>query len=96
MLVAALGTGRHMPAKRLSPAGLDGRHDLELVQADMPGIGPPPRGTMGPEDVRNLQLMPTARQSIAPQSMRGGHLVRVIPVRVSASGPAPASAARRD
>ena len=56
--VAALRARRHVPAERLRPAGLDRRHHLELGQADMPGMGPPPRGTMGTEDVGDLQLRP--------------------------------------
>ena len=54
----ALGAGRHMPAERLGSAGLDRRHDLELGQADMPGIGPPPRGAVGAKDVSDLQRGP--------------------------------------
>ncbi len=55
MPVAALGARRHVPAERLRPAGFDRRHHLELGQADMPGMGPPPRGAMGAEDVGDLQ-----------------------------------------
>ena len=55
VLMVALCAGRYMPAERVCSAGLDGRHHLELAQADMPGIGPPPRGTMGAEYVSNLQ-----------------------------------------
>lgn len=58
VMVAALGAPGHMPAERFGPAGLDRRHHLELGKADMPRIGPPPRGTMGAEDVSNLQLWP--------------------------------------
>ena len=49
---------RHMPAERLSPAGLDGRHHLQLAQADMSRIGLPPCRTMGTENVSDLQLRP--------------------------------------
>ncbi len=58
MLMAALGTSRHMPAERVGPAGLNRRHDLELAQTDMSGIGPPPRGAMGTKDVSDFQLDP--------------------------------------
>ena len=58
MVVAALGTARHMPAERLGPAGLDRRHHPELGEADMPGIGPPPRRAVRAEDVSDLQLRP--------------------------------------
>ena len=56
--VAALRARRHVTAERLRPAGFDRRHDLELGQADMTGMGPPPRGAMGAEDVGDLQLRP--------------------------------------
>ena len=55
MLVLAFGARGHMPAERLGSAGLNGGHHFELGQADMPSIGPPPRRTMGAEDVSNLQ-----------------------------------------
>lgn len=55
MLVATLGAGRYMPAERICSAGFYRRHHLELAQADMPCIGPPPRGTMLAEYVSNLQ-----------------------------------------
>ena len=58
MLVAARATPGHMPAERLGPAGLDRRHHLELGEADMPGIGPPPRGAIRTEDVSDLQPRP--------------------------------------
>ncbi len=58
VVVAAFGATRHMPAERLGSAGLDGRHHLELGQADMPLMGLPPRTTMGAEDVSQLQLGP--------------------------------------
>lgn len=44
-----------MPAERLRAAGFYRRHHLELGQADMSGIGPPPRGAVSPEDVSDLQ-----------------------------------------
>jgi hypothetical protein len=56
--MVALGAARHMPAKRLGSAGFNRRHDLELGEADMPGIGLPPRRTMGTEDVSDLQPRP--------------------------------------
>ena len=70
--MAALGASRHMPAERLGPAGLDRRHDLELGQADMPGIGPPPRGAVGAEDVSDLQRGPghVIRALLQPASQR--------------------------
>jgi hypothetical protein len=58
VLVAAFDTVRHMPADCLGPAGLDHGHHLLLVQADMPGVGAPPRGTVRTEEVSDLQLQP--------------------------------------
>jgi hypothetical protein len=54
--VIAFGAGSHMPAERLGPAGFYCRHHLELGEADMPSIGPPPRGAIPSEYVSNLQL----------------------------------------
>ena len=56
--MATIGARRHMPAEFLCAAGLDGRHHLELGQADMAGIGPPPRRPISSEDVSDLQLRP--------------------------------------
>ena len=66
-------TPRDMAAERRRAATLDGVHHLQLVEADVARIGRSPGSTMGAEDIRNLQLWPIARQSIAQQSMRGGH-----------------------
>ncbi len=54
---AALGISGHMPAERLGPSGLDGRHHLELGQADMARMGLLPRRAMGAV-VSQLQLGP--------------------------------------
>ena len=83
VVMPALGAGRHMPAERLGPAGFDRRHDLELGQADMPGIGPPPRGAVGAKDVSNLQLWPD-------------HQTRALltPTHVAAFGPEASSMSR--
>ena len=67
MLVVALGASRHMPAKRLCPAGLYRRHDFELAEADMPGIGPPPRWAELSEDVSDLQRLPGHRPQVLIQ-----------------------------
>src|SRR3546814_16663748 len=48
--VAAVGTGLHVAAERGGAAMLDRRHDLELMQAQMPGMGDAigrPRGPAG-------------------------------------------------
>src|SRR5437588_2117682 len=45
-----------MPAERRRAAALDGRHHLQLVEADVPGIGRTPRRSVVAEDIRDLQL----------------------------------------
>lgn len=47
-----------MPAERVSPAGLNGRHYFELCKADMPRIGSAPCGAELSEYISNLQLVP--------------------------------------
>jgi hypothetical protein len=44
-----------MAAARHGAAALDGRHHLQLVEADVPGIGAAPRRPVVAEDIRNLQ-----------------------------------------
>src|SRR5207244_1088912 len=44
-----------MPAERRRAAALDGRHHLQLVEADVPGVGRPPRRPVVAEDIRDLQ-----------------------------------------
>ncbi len=83
VLVAALGTGGHMPAERLGSAGFDRRHDLELGQADMPGIGPPPRRAIAAKDVGDLQSWPD-------------HCTGATPARVGTFDPATSSGSRTD
>jgi hypothetical protein len=48
-------TTQGMTAERRSAAGLDGRHHLELVEADVPRMCLTPRRSLGAEDVRDLQ-----------------------------------------
>src|SRR5215475_8695579 len=45
----------HVPAERCRAAALDRTHHLELVEADVPGIGRTPRRPVVAEDVRDLQ-----------------------------------------
>ena len=45
----------HIAAQPRRAAGFDGRHHLELVEADMAGIGGTPCRTVIAEDVRDLQ-----------------------------------------
>jgi hypothetical protein len=42
-------------AERSGAAMFDGRHDLELVEAQMPGMGDPVRRTGSAEDVGDLE-----------------------------------------
>jgi len=43
-----------MPAERDCAAALDRTHDLHLVEADVAGIGAPPRRAVLAEDIRDL------------------------------------------
>src|SRR5271165_5241735 len=45
-----------MAAERRRAAALDRRHYLQLVEADVPGIGSTPRRPVVAEDIRDLQL----------------------------------------
>jgi hypothetical protein len=53
--VAAVGTGLHVAAERGGAAMLDRRHDLELMQAQMPGMGDAIGRPCGTEDVGDLE-----------------------------------------
>ena len=53
--MAAVLTGIDMAAKGRGPTVLDRRHDLELVQAQVPGMGDPVHRTGGAEDVCDLE-----------------------------------------
>ena len=53
--MAAILATLDMPAERGRAALLDRRHDLELIQAQMSGIGSTPVGSMAMEDVCDLQ-----------------------------------------
>ncbi len=46
---------QHMPAQRRSAALFDGRHDLQLPEAQVAVLGEAPRRPEGAEDVRDLQ-----------------------------------------
>jgi hypothetical protein len=56
-----------MPAERGRAALLDRRHDLELTQADMPGIGSAPVGSMAMKDVCDLQPGAAHRRLARPR-----------------------------
>ena len=53
--MSAVLAARDMAAKRDRAAALDGRHHLQLVEADVPGIGAAPRRPVVAENIRNLQ-----------------------------------------
>jgi len=73
--VAAILAALDMAAERGRAALLDRRHDLELTQAHMPGIGAAPVGPMAMKDVRDLQpraahgRRATPRVAASPRSM---------------------------
>ena len=55
LLMGAPGTAQHMAAKLRAAAGLDRRHYLELGQTEMALTGLTPVGSLGPENVSDLQ-----------------------------------------
>ena len=67
-----------MAAESGGAAGLDGRHDLELAEAEMAGMGRPKGGTVSAEDVGDLErrahdgqpLGPAPAPTLLPGSMR--------------------------
>ena len=53
-----MGTGRatqHMAAERGAAALLDGRHHLELAEAQVTALGLAPGRPVGTEDIRDLE-----------------------------------------
>ena len=65
--VAAIFAALDMPAERGRAALLDRRHDLELLQAHMSGIGPAPVGPMAMKDVCDLQPRAAHRRPARPR-----------------------------
>lgn len=55
MAAGSILATRHVTAERCRAATLDGRHDLQLIKADMPVIGITPSRTVIAEDIRDLQ-----------------------------------------
>jgi len=53
--MGAVFAARDMAAERHRAAALDGRHHLQLIEADVPGIGAAPCRPVVAEDIRNLQ-----------------------------------------
>jgi hypothetical protein len=54
-LVATVRAGLDMTAEGGGAAVLDRRHDLELLQTQVPGLGGTVGGTGGPQDVGDLE-----------------------------------------
>ncbi len=54
VVVPAVLTGREVTAKRRRAAALDRRHGLQLVEAQVAGLGPTVAGPVVAEDVLNL------------------------------------------
>jgi hypothetical protein len=65
--VAAVLAALDMPAQSSRAALLDRRHNLELSQAHMSGIGLAPVGTMTIKDVCDLQLRAAHRRLARPR-----------------------------
>jgi hypothetical protein len=55
VFMGAVLAARHMAAECRGAALLDGLHHLQLREADVPGVGGPPRRPVVAEDVRDLQ-----------------------------------------
>ncbi len=53
--MAAVLAGLDMAAERRGPALLDRRHDLELLEAEVPGMGGPIGGTSAAEYIGDLE-----------------------------------------
>src|SRR6266436_7680559 len=65
--VAAILAALDVPAERGRAALLDRRHDLELTEAHMSGIGPAPVGPMAMKDVCDLQPRAAHRRPVRPR-----------------------------
>ena len=52
--VGAIFASLDMAAERRRPAGLDGRHDFQLAEAHMAGVGAAPGRAVAAEDIRHL------------------------------------------
>jgi len=56
--MAAVAAGLNMAAERRRATTLDGRHHLQLAEADMAGTGHTPGRSVGAQDIRDLQMFP--------------------------------------
>ena len=70
---------RESAAWRGSAAGLDRRHDFQLAEADVVGVGASPRRAIGAKDVGDLQGRPCRGR----QAGGDGSAVRFAPSRSS-------------
>ncbi len=64
-MVAAVLTAFDVSAQRGGAAGLDRRHDLELAEADVPGMGCAPGGPVLAEDVGDLECRAVGRTALS-------------------------------
>jgi hypothetical protein len=56
--LAAIVAPFDMSSQRRRSAALDRRHDLQLAEADVPGVGLTPRRAVAAEDIRHLDRRP--------------------------------------
>ena len=77
--VRAVLAALDMAAERRRAAALDGRHDLQLAEAHVAGVGLPPSRAVVAEDIRDLQRR--ARHAAARQA--GGSFFLGLQVRRS-------------
>ena len=54
LYLTAVRTAQYMTTEFCTAAVLNGRHNLELVKADVPGVCGSPRSTLAAEDIRDL------------------------------------------
>ena len=77
--VRAILAALDVAAEGRRAAGLDRRHDLQLAETGVAGVGFAPRRAVGSEDVGDLQVR--SRQKARRQA--GGRLARLRPSRSS-------------
>ena len=67
--VRAVFTALDVSAERSRAAVLDRRHDFQLAEADMAGVGLAPRRAMGAKDVGDLQARPRHAATVSRTAM---------------------------
>ena len=65
LILLARHAAQQVTAQAGRAAVLNGRHDLELIETDVPGITLPVPGTLVTEDVRNLDRGPRHAEVLA-------------------------------